>query len=348
MTKNTLFIGRFQPVHNGHVGVVKSLDKLGLEKIILGVGLEGNGRTERNPFTYEEICEMWNPIIGELTTKTEIYPLPDINNPLKYARHVESITGVTQEDTILVSSNQRTIDCFQNYGADYKVLEAHDVFQLSDRLVHGSNIRSSLKYGLIPRARIPESSVKVIEKFGIEELKKILSGESQDKVIYDGHVKFVHRYYGEKDWDVVVSKDACVIMYIDEQDNVWFAKQYRVPVCRTVTELPAETMDKPGKTSLQVIVEGLEEECGIKIDPSQVKYFTTLYSSEGHDTEKVDLFYAYGPHVKTKQRLEDHEKIEVVTIPFNQAYEMVKKGELTGSKTVALLQNEYIKRLEEH
>ena len=166
-----------------------------------------------------------------------------------------------------------------------------------------------------------------------------------DNVIYEGHIAVVQREYDGRKWDMILSRDACAIMYIDPDDNVWFTKQYRVPLGKEIIELPAETMDKPGKSSLDVIVEGLEEECGIQIKPEQVKYFGKIESSGGHDTEMVDLFYAFGPHKVTKQRLEDSEKIEVVKIPFNKAYEMMQKGEIQGSKTAILLQNEYIKRL---
>ncbi|MBI2129711.1 NUDIX hydrolase [Candidatus Woesearchaeota archaeon] len=167
-----------------------------------------------------------------------------------------------------------------------------------------------------------------------------------DELIYDGHVKLVRRKYDGRHYDVVVSKNACAIMYIDQEDFVWLVKQYRIPVAKEIIELPAETMDKPGKSSLDVIVEGLEEECGIRIDQKQVRFFATIGSSEGHDTEMVDLYYAYGQHTKTNQKLEDAEKIDVVRIPFYQAYNMIGRGEIQGSKTVALLQNEYIKRLE--
>ena len=168
-----------------------------------------------------------------------------------------------------------------------------------------------------------------------------------DRVIYRGrHLTLVHRDFRGKPYEVILSPDAAVIMYIDPEDHVYFVKQYRVPLQREVLELPAETMDKPGLTSLEVIVEGLEEECGIRIHPSQVRYYATIGSTEGHDTEMVDLFYAYGPCEKTQQRLEDTEKITVVRIPFFEAYRMIETGDIQGSKSVALLQHEYIRRLE--
>ena len=169
-----------------------------------------------------------------------------------------------------------------------------------------------------------------------------------EKIIHEGHVKLVQRKHEGRVYDVIVSKNAAAIMYIDPEDFVYFVKQYRVPIEKEILELPAETMDKSGKSSLEVIVEGLEEECGVLIDSSQVQYFATIGSSEGHDTEMVDLFYAYGPCKVTEQRLEDSEKIEVVKIPFYEAYKMISTGEIQGSKTIALLQHEYIKRMKKN
>lgn len=168
----------------------------------------------------------------------------------------------------------------------------------------------------------------------------------KEKIIHEGHLTLVQREFRGKTFDVVVSKDAATMMYIDPEDHVYLVNQYRVPIQREILELPAETLDKPEKSPLEVIVEGLEEECGIKIHPSQVRYFGAIASSEGHDTEKVHLFYAYGPCTQTQQRLEDSEKIDVVRIPFEKAYKMIATGEIQGSKSTILLQSEYIRRLE--
>jgi hypothetical protein len=51
--------------------------------------------------------------------------------------------------------------------------------------------------------------------------------------------------------------------------------------------VPAETLDKPGKTPLEVIVEGLEEECGLGYHQS-VKYNRKkLFRQMGTITERV-------------------------------------------------------------
>ncbi len=57
MQNNCLFVGRFQPFHNGHLMVVKGMVKT-CGKVIILVGSAQESRTERNPFTVAERREM--------------------------------------------------------------------------------------------------------------------------------------------------------------------------------------------------------------------------------------------------------------------------------------------------
>ena len=125
----------------------------------------------------------------------------------------------------------------------------------------------------------------------------------------------------------------------------YFTKQFRPAMEEEVLALPAETLDKNGLTPLEVMVEGLEEECGIKINNNQVSYIGKIISTDGHDTERVYLFLAHGRGENVGQRLEDTERIEVVKIPFEKAYEMVVNNEIEGSKTGYLIMYEKLRRL---
>lgn len=166
-----------------------------------------------------------------------------------------------------------------------------------------------------------------------------------DKIIYQGHLTLVQRPYKGRNYDVVISKDAAIMLYIDEKDQVYFTKQFRPAMDEQHLSLPAETLDKPGLTPLEVMVEGLEEECGIKINKKQVTELGKIVSTSGHDTEKVYLFLAHGPGKYVGQRLEDDERIKVIKIPFDKAYEMVIKNEIESSKTSYLIMYEKLRRL---
>ncbi len=169
----------------------------------------------------------------------------------------------------------------------------------------------------------------------------------KDKVIFKNHLTLVQRPYLHTKFDVVISPDAAVMLYIDEKDLAYLTKQYRPAVEEEVLSLPAETLDKNGKNPLEVIVEGLEEEVGIKINPSQVTYVGRVISTDGHDTERVHLFLAHGKGEYVGQRLEDTERIEVVKIPFDELYKKVISNEVEGAKTRELVLYEKLRRLGE-
>jgi len=171
--------------------------------------------------------------------------------------------------------------------------------------------------------------------------------EKDDKIVYQGHLTLVQRPYCGKKYDVVVSKDAAAMLYIDENDKVYLTKQFRPAMGEEILALPAETLDKKGLTPLEVMLEGLEEECGMRIKPNQVKSLGRVISTDGHDTEKVYLFLAHGLGEKVGQRLEDFEKIQVITLPFNEVYQMVLENKIEGSKTAYLVMYEKLRRLGE-
>ncbi len=178
----------------------------------------------------------------------------------------------------------------------------------------------------------------------IETINQI---DKEDKVVYSGHLTLVKRSHEGRDYDVVISKNAAVMLYIDENDTVYLTKQYRPAMGEEILALPAETLDKNGLSPLETMIEGLEEECGIRINEDQVKSVGRVISTDGHDTERVYLFLAHGPGKKVGQKLEENEKIQVVTMPFDELYKRVINNEIEGSKTAYLVMREKLRRLGE-
>ncbi len=57
--RRALIFGRFQPFHKGHLSIVKwAFENLGIDEIVLLVGMASENYTPRNPFTAGERIEM--------------------------------------------------------------------------------------------------------------------------------------------------------------------------------------------------------------------------------------------------------------------------------------------------
>ena len=110
-----LFLGRFQPLHHGHIYMLNKILKL-YKEIKIGVGSSQLSKSKINPFTYEERVNFIRQALtkrGIPSQRFSIYPIPDIFNTSKWVNHVISIVG--SFDTIFSNSGW-VRQLFQNQG----------------------------------------------------------------------------------------------------------------------------------------------------------------------------------------------------------------------------------------
>ncbi|MBI4440932.1 adenylyltransferase/cytidyltransferase family protein [Candidatus Woesearchaeota archaeon] len=159
-----LFIGRFQPFHNGHLDVITQLKKVGITKVIIGIGTHTKGRTLKDPFTYEERVALMTPVLETTGMRYAIYNIPDINDPPHYAAHVEKIVTEMDKNTILVSGNPYTYDCFNH---------KYWVFMPPEKeTVHATQIREWIRNGSEWKKHMPKETASVLEKMSAGKLLK--------------------------------------------------------------------------------------------------------------------------------------------------------------------------------
>lgn len=91
--KIALFIGRFQPFHNGHLEVIKRISKqYGLIKIVIGSSQESH--TRKNPFSAEERKAMIKLTLEKhAISNYQLCEVPDINDNGKWVSHTLKYTG---------------------------------------------------------------------------------------------------------------------------------------------------------------------------------------------------------------------------------------------------------------
>ncbi|MFW9966251.1 MAG: nicotinamide-nucleotide adenylyltransferase [Candidatus Thorarchaeota archaeon] len=88
----SVFIGRFQPVHKGHVHTVKQILEKG-EELVIVIGSAQYSHTPNNPFTGgERVMFMRQALIEEgiPLDRVDIVPLADINIHPLWVAHLKS------------------------------------------------------------------------------------------------------------------------------------------------------------------------------------------------------------------------------------------------------------------
>mgnify|MGYP002700343146 FL=1 len=84
-----IVLGRFQPLHNGHITVIEHALKKGFTTIAIGSAQLGH--EENNPWTGEERKEMLRSWLGN--RDAEIVLVDDINDPPNWVGHATDIPG---------------------------------------------------------------------------------------------------------------------------------------------------------------------------------------------------------------------------------------------------------------
>ncbi len=133
--------------------------------------------------------------------------------------------------------------------------------------------------------------------------------------------------------EVVEHHGGVCVAALTENNTLLFVRQFRYPYGRVLLELPAGKLEK-GEEPLAAGMRELEEECGVtaeKVIPMGEVYPTVAYC-----TEIIHLYLAKGIK-KTHQHLDEGEFLSVEEIELSKAVELVMNGEITDSKTVALV-----------
>ena len=107
-------------------------------------------------------------------------------------------------------------------------------------------------------------------------------------------------------------------------------KQYRYSVRKMMIELPAGKLDK-NEAPEDCAIRELEEEIGYKAN--KITFLTNIHPAIGFANEKMWLYFAEDL-VKTNQKLDSDELIEIIPTKLEDALEMVWNGEITDVKTI--------------
>lgn len=167
------------------------------------------------------------------------------------------------------------------------------------------------------------------------------------RMMYEG--KMLHVYYDEVDIsgetfrrEVVKHPGAAAIIPITEDKEIVFVKQYRYPIKQALLEIPAGKLDKGEEPGVCAVRE-LEEETGCIGTLRKIGY---IYTTPGFCDEKIHLYIA--DHlVHTQQYLDEGEYLDIVKMPLEEVFHMIREGKITDAKTLSAfaIASEYLHSL---
>ncbi len=145
---------------------------------------------------------------------------------------------------------------------------------------------------------------------------------------------------------------ATILLYHEQKKTVILTKQFRLPVwwnkhpSGMFTEACAGKVEE-GEDPTVCIVRETEEETGYRIhSPRKIM---TAYMSPGSVSELIHFYVApYRDELRVSLgggQQDEQESIEVMEVPFIQALEMVKNGEIQDAKTIMLIQYLALERI---
>ena len=185
----------------------------------------------------------------------------------------------------------------------------------------------------IKKTEILSDNWATLSKITLDYTKEDGSVEEQKREVYERGNGAAILLFNKKKKTVVLIKQFRLPTYLNQNETGFI-----IEACAGVLE-----EEHPEET----IIRETEEETGYRIH--EVKKIFKSYMSPGSVTEIIHFFVAeYDSEMKISKGgglASEHENIEVIEMPFEQAYNMIAAGEIVDAKTIMLLQYAKINQL---
>ena len=160
-----LYIGRFQPYHNGHHYVINQIAKEA-DELIIGIGSAQMSHEPADPFTAGERVLMITGALQDLHKPLYVIPLEDINRNVLWVSHVRAMTPPFHR---IYSGNPLVIRLFHEAGIEVLSPAMYERATLS-----GTKIRDRIVRDEPWEDFVPPAVVRVIQEIdGITRIRAL-------------------------------------------------------------------------------------------------------------------------------------------------------------------------------
>ena len=160
-----IFIGRFQPLHVGHMRTIRLI--LGkVDRLVLGIGSSQYSNTLENPFNVEERRKMIELVLADALDRLDVVGVEDIHNEPRWVEHV--VGSVPPFDVVYTSS---PIEKRLFKEAGYSVV---DIPFYKREIYSATKVREKMGLSDEWRELVPDGTITVIEEVGgIQKLRRL-------------------------------------------------------------------------------------------------------------------------------------------------------------------------------
>jgi nicotinamide-nucleotide adenylyltransferase len=163
-----LFLGRFQPFHEGHLEVIREIAAQ-VDKLVIAIGSAQESHTPEDPFTAGERHLMISETLDEEGIENYfIIPIVDINRYSVWVAHVRSLVPPFD---IIYTNNELTSRLFRESGIEVRSTKLYDRERYS-----GSKVRELMISNGDWQTLVPTATERVIEMLDGQKRIKDLAG----------------------------------------------------------------------------------------------------------------------------------------------------------------------------
>lgn len=256
-SERALYIGKFQPFHLGHKGVVMQMaEDPKVRELIIGVGSSEYHHYFGNPFTYCERAEMINRSL-KINKPYQVTAIPDIHDFPKWVPHVEKLCGPFDS---IFSGNTVVKKLFTD--RDYRVVEAQVTTPVS-----ASQIRNMMVERKPWHEKLPVGTWKLIDEIG---------GAERVRDLHDKHTR--------------ANLTADLILPYQREGYVFIERAHE-PFSGMLA-IAGGFLEVGLETTKQAAIREAAEEIHANLEPEKVKYLG-VYDDPGRDPRGPTISHVY-------------------------------------------------------
>ncbi|WP_248515403.1 nicotinamide-nucleotide adenylyltransferase [Salinarchaeum laminariae] len=171
--KRGFYVGRFQPLHEGHEAVLREI-ATECDELVVGIGSADKSHSVDNPFTAGERHVMITRTLATLDVEAFVVPIVDVDRNALWTSHVKSLCPPFD---VVYSNNPLVTRLFEEEGVEVRELP---MFNRAE--YEGTGIRERMLSDDPWEHLVPETTVEAIEDVdGVGRLQEVASDDAAEE-----------------------------------------------------------------------------------------------------------------------------------------------------------------------